>query len=409
MLGFKKVIKDRIYKLKMNSGDRMHNILYLTYQENPFIGNKAIIKTQVEELLIALSQNNKITWLMVYNSKINISINDLEEYALKLNQYGISFIVLELKEKNIYTAFYKIYHSIKQYLLKNKTDIIHCRGYIMTLIAILTKKSEKVIFDMRGVYPDEVKLNKKIPINYIEYFIWKLVESYNVNKSDVIVTVTDFFKEYVIKKYKCKKEKVEVIYNCVNIEKTFYSKEWRNIIRLQNKCENSLVVIFSGSILDKWQSFDKISQTYKLLDKEFKNTKFIILTKDNQVNFSKYGLKAEDIITKYVENYEVYKYLSASDIALLVRDESIINAVAFPVKFSEYMACGVPVIISQSMKGLCKIINDKGIIYQGNNSDFKKISKLKREECTQFAKDFLDTKRVAERYYSLYCELLKQR
>ncbi len=385
----------------------MHNILYLTYQENPFRGNKAIIITQVEQLLKVLSDKNSITWIMVYNSQMNISHEEIELYKKDLQSFGIRFIPLSLKEKNIYTGFNRVYYWVKKYLSENPTDIIHCRGYAMTLAANLSSKKEKVIFDMRGVYPNECKINKKKPINYIEYFIWSIIESYNVKNSHAIVTVTKYFKEYVISKYQCMHEKVKVVYNCVDMNNFGYSEKWRQSIREEFNCKEKYVVVFNGSILDKWQSFDQISQMYTDLKNHFKNTLFIILTRDNEVDFSAYGLKPEDIIVKNVANKDVDKYLSASDVGLLVRKDDIVNRVSFPVKFSEYMACGLPVIINDSMKGICEIINEKGIIYKNKSRNFQQLKQVKREKCIEFAKTVLDTKVIAGNYQRLYQQLMK--
>ena len=383
----------------------MKNILYITYQENPFMGNKAIIKTQVEELLKVLAEEDNITWLMIYNQQVKIPVLELEAYAEELKKNGIRFISAACKNSNIYTAFFSIEKKLICYLIENKTDIIHCRGYITTLLANICKTKEKVIFDMRGVFPQENRLNKRIPINYIFYYLWNIIEFFNVRDSDKVITVTDYFKTYVLSMHSCREDKVKVIYNCVNTERVFFSSEWRNRIRHELGCEDSYVVVFSGSIVDKWQSFDTISKMYNTISQRMSNTKFILLTRDNRVDFSRYGLKTDNIIVKYVDNSDVYKYLSASDVALLVRNDDIINAVAFPVKFAEYMACGVPVIINGSMKGLIEIINGKGIVYNGDDRILEELQNLKRESCIQFSKEYLDTKIVASKYQMLYQEL----
>jgi len=41
---------------------------------------------------------------------------------------------------------------------------------------------------------------------------------------------------------------------------------------------------------------------------------------------------------------EVTKYLNAVDFAVVWRDNNIVNKVASPVKFSEYVCTGLPVI-----------------------------------------------------------------
>jgi hypothetical protein len=46
---------------------------------------------------------------------------------------------------------------------------------------------------------------------------------------------------------------------------------------------------------------------------------------------------------------EVPEYLVSADYGLLIREKSVTNKVASPVKFAEYLACGLPVIISEQL------------------------------------------------------------
>lgn len=50
-----------------------------------------------------------------------------------------------------------------------------------------------------------------------------------------------------------------------------------------------------------------------------------------------------------VPTQNVPQFLAASDLGLLLRDNSIVNAVTFPVKFGEYMAAGVPLVITNGI------------------------------------------------------------
>lgn len=79
-------------------------------------------------------------------------------------------------------------------------------------------------------------------------------------------------------------------------------------------------------------------------------------------------LKESAIITS-VSNYEVVKYLCASDIAVLLRENVPMNNVAAPTKFAEYILTGLPVIISQNVGDFSNFVieNDLGLVF---NNDF---------------------------------------
>ena len=55
------------------------------------------------------------------------------------------------------------------------------------------------------------------------------------------------------------------------------------------------------------------------------------------MNKSKKELHHKNVINKFVDYYEIPNYLNAADIAVIWRENSIVNKVASPVKFSEYI------------------------------------------------------------------------
>jgi glycosyltransferase involved in cell wall biosynthesis len=60
-------------------------------------------------------------------------------------------------------------------------------------------------------------------------------------------------------------------------------------------------------------------------------------------------------------------YLIAADYGLLIREESVTNKVASPVKFAEYLACGLKIIISPNLGDYSEYVinNDCGSLYGG--------------------------------------------
>jgi glycosyltransferase involved in cell wall biosynthesis len=61
------------------------------------------------------------------------------------------------------------------------------------------------------------------------------------------------------------------------------------------------------------------------------------------------GIDEQQTSVVSVPPQEVPRYLAASDVGLLLRDDSIVNRVASPVKFGEYLAAGLPVIITEGL------------------------------------------------------------
>jgi glycosyltransferase involved in cell wall biosynthesis len=78
----------------------------------------------------------------------------------------------------------------------------------------------------------------------------------------------------------------------------------------------------------------------------------IFLTKDIQMIksiISEFPEIKNNVMFFSVLNDEVCQYLNAADYGILFRENTIMNNVASPTKFAEYMLCGLPVLISEGV------------------------------------------------------------
>ena len=55
---------------------------------------------------------------------------------------------------------------------------------------------------------------------------------------------------------------------------------------------------------------------------------------------------------------EVARWAAAADAGLLLRESNIINRVASPTKFAEYLSVGIPVLITDSLADFARIVEE---------------------------------------------------
>jgi hypothetical protein len=69
----------------------------------------------------------------------------------------------------------------------------------------------------------------------------------------------------------------------------------------------------------------------------------------------------------------VNKYLCASDYGILLRENSITNQVASPVKFAEYLSAGLKILISENLGDYSEFVtkNKCGTIISGKKEKYK--------------------------------------
>ena len=298
----------------------MDNILYVT-SDKP---EQPIISSQVLPLLNAI-KDYSITLAMIESNK-NKKIN----------------------YKNL--KFFKSIYSLSKYILMNAKNykIIHFRSYVPFAILwpFLIFSKSKIIFDVRGVMPEEVINQKKTLKSFLIFMYLKISEPILVHFSNFIVVVSRPFKEYLISKYgKRNQEKIKVISTFSNKKKDFNAIDFLEEIK-----KEKIIISYCGS-LTKWQKFDDVLNLYIELQNLFNTTHLLVLTPDISLAKKKLSqkLNKKDFSVLFVKNQELIDYLSYSNLGLLLRDENLINNVSAPIKVKDYLNAEVPILASSKI------------------------------------------------------------
>jgi glycosyltransferase involved in cell wall biosynthesis len=98
------------------------------------------------------------------------------------------------------------------------------------------------------------------------------------------------------------------------------------------------------------------------------------------------------------------QYLIACDYGILIREKSVTNQVASPVKFAEYLACGLPVIISNELGDYSEFVklNECGFIL----TEFKTYNLegiFLKEKIQKISFENFSKKNYIEFYKKLFC------
>lgn len=158
----------------------------------------------------------------------------------------------------------------------------------------------------------------------------------------------------------------EVIIPCT-LNKAFENIEIteENISAIRKKLNfntGDIVFIYAGSVAG-WQSFGLLYEFIKSILQKNEKAKLLFLSDkdDNIRNLAKEF--PSQVSRRKVAPHEVPEYLMAGDYGILIREESITNKVASPVKFAEYLACGLKVIISEHLGDYSDFVSGNGCGY----------------------------------------------
>jgi hypothetical protein len=254
-----------------------------------------------------------------------------------------------------------IFCKILKYVFKYNEVLIFSRAIIGKEIAVLRKISPVRIifyFDARAAAAEENKyvaalrndysLQRYIIIANIYFIVYQTLLA-----ADKVFVVSNVLQKYFQDTYNLHYKKF-VPYPCLSDSRKFYyDSNIRNELRSALGIGEAIrVLIYSGGLDSEWHITEKMFTFMNYLLMYEKKSMLICLTK-NQLTFEKilnnYPEVKPRILSLSVPNHEVYKYLNAADYGILFRENTIMNNVASPTKFAEYILCGLPVLISEGV------------------------------------------------------------
>ncbi len=347
-------------------------IFYLTYNDTP----SGIFSSQVIDVVKYLNTEFKVNVKLVsFISLRNFFVN-----KKKIKQELPEAIILPMfpgVHRWRYNAF-----LLSWMVFVKKPNIIIGRSVLATQLALSLKKKNKilkVIYDGRGAITAEWKEYEVISNQSMLDEIFFL-EKEAVSNSDYRIAVSNQLINYWKEKFEYNSDKHVVIPCTLNkiYEAVIISNENIVSIRSSMKINNDDVVfVYSGSIAG-WQSFDLLNAFITPLLNSSKKFKVVFLSElDENIKQLKNKFESQ-IFCKKVSQNDVPQYLIAADYGLLIREETITNKVASPVKFAEYMACGLKIIISHNLGDYSKLIDDEVML--GYNTTFNLLSLSKVDE-----------------------------
>jgi glycosyltransferase involved in cell wall biosynthesis len=226
-------------------------------------------------------------------------------------------------------------------------------------------KKQAVYLDYHGVVPEEVRDRRRFPSGSILYFLLKRLERHVLERAKGIVCVSHPFREYLETKLSVPPERIRVEQNLIP-EGFAPRAESREYYRKLYGLEEKFVFVYSGSLMPH-QCPGAIAGLFKGVRERIPDAYLVILTLDQRGlrRFLDSHRPFHGAVTYMrLEHDDMPQYLAAGDLALLLREEHLINTVASPTKFPEYLACGLPVVVSKGATGAAEFVEkmDVGVV-----------------------------------------------
>lgn len=393
----------------------MKTILYLT--RNGLM--EPLGRSQILPYLLDLSKEFKI---IIISSEKEEDLLDSEKLMSLQEHINKKGIIWDYSKFN-YGKFHILYSSLRYfikgffYCIRYKVSIIHCRSYLPNFLGVLLKllTGQFLVFDMRGLWPEEIALGLPRGKKSYIYKILLLLEKLNMYSSDSIISLTKAAKFFLLNEYKIKQNRINVIPTCVDLSRFNHSE-----------MPNSKVKKFSciGTVISDWFLLDWLIKFFECVNEFDSNAEFEIITKDDKkriyLNLKNNKNISEKINIKKAAPEEIPELLKNHSASAMFFNPGISKLGSSPTRFGEILATGRPIICNSGVGDLNKIIkvNKVGIIVKDKSKSamqkaVKELYELISDNetssrCRNLAESFYSLESGSEKYSMIYKSLLDQ-
>jgi len=348
------------------------NVLYISD------ANSTVIESQVIGLINALKSGN-INITLLISGKHDALKNLNTSYKVYKNFPALP-VLHWLTVVSLYLALRNVERST---IIHLRTE--RCLRYLKIL------GFTKLYVDFRGLGLEETSLYKAegSRILYKARVCYHKARRASLSKSSYHANyISPYLKNHL--NLSCNVQSYTMIPSLVSDNFSFNLSGRMTIRKSLGIGEDEIVVVFSTSMIGKWQN-----NFEELLDHLDPNIWLL--------NLSRKEVNRPRTINKFLPYSEVGKFLSVADIGILIRSNDIVNNVSLPVKAVEYLSNGLHVFSNGSVPTLKYYADQKGMYL----NSLEHIAKFKTNLDERFLNashwhEFFGEKNIAQKYISQY-------
>ena len=327
-------------------------------------------------------------------------------------------------------------HWLKRHYGRSGQVVVHCGGALAALQAIKARSHYsriKIVFHCWGPTAAEYRYrmlghDTRPADSAIDHEADRLeaLDQTAFRESDAVVCISKKMVEFAQHRYHLPCERASVIPCFVDTQRFRIYMDERAAIREALGVQDQFVVVYCGT-LHRWQEPDGLMHVVRLIQRIRQNTHFLCLTThpDRMLQLlGNNGVGEDSTTVKCVPYKDVPHHLAASDMGILARGfmqpSSLVNTISSPIKFAEYLACGCPVVLGDTVGDFPHIVRQRrvGVVLSHDSDDTMLIKQLEdfiaeyeqsreplRQRCSDTAIELLSADRFVPRLESLYTTL----
>lgn len=295
-------------------------------------------------------------------------------------------------------------------------DVVHAHQSLASKLYVFKYLfGFRLVADIHGASPEEFTYSggTKDLLRSVE-----VDEAKTVVKSDSIICVSNKMVDHLEKKYNVAAAKFVVIPCCIHGKEIDFDRTNRNAIREQMGFMDKIIMVYGGGS-GSYQCVKQMCRLFFEVVNNLADVVWLILTwgstKEFIIELNRLKIPLDRYRILQLPQKDVRDYLTASDVALVIREDLILNRVSCPTKIGEYLGCGLPLIVTPYVGDIPGWVleNKLGIVSElRTNDDMKRINKFLRSlqeeddhysnRCILFAKSNLTWERYLKSFHKAY-------
>jgi len=354
-----------------------------------------------------------------------------ESLRARLAEFGIEWHWLRYhKRPSIPATAFDVAAGVRfasRLIRQKKIEMVHARSHIPALIALRLKQrlGVRMIFDVRGLMAEEYIDAGHWSSNGAAARLTKKMEARALNATDGLVTLTDVLWSEMRgwPSMQSNNAAHETVPCCIDLEAFHFDEHARTVRRADLGIDDRFVLVYSGSI-GGWYMTREMADFFAVLKQKRPNAFFLWLTQGDKFIVDQAMMAAspgpDDYAVRSVNPADVPSWLSAGDAGIAFYRPGTSRLGTSPVKISEYLACGLPVVVNAGVGDSGALISREQIgtlvqdfteadysVAAGNIAEYANLPEQVRRRTRGVAEKFFDVRQVGvERYARLYERVL---
>ena len=294
------------------------------------------------------------------------------------------------------SAMMKFYPAMAGLARQSRIGLVHAHNLYSAALALSARwlHGYKVILDYHGRVPEEYMFLGKGGKGSQK--VLEALERWVVRNSDHVIAVSQKLADYVAERYGISSTKMSVIPCCAD-QKTFtWEVARRESVRRSLNVSDKLVCAHVGSFFE-WYEPQLLVRVFNRIRSRFDAHLLVVSSEMERIRAYLAAHLAEGSFT-VVEalHRQIPDFLNASDLGLLLLRSAPNIKTSSPAKFSEYLNCGLPVLITPDVGDFSALIEKE------------RVGAIVRED-GEFEMDFLDRVIAAREDYAARCSAVGRR